>query len=389
MAKVLFQITGSIAAFKACQALSDLVKAGYDVQTVASKAALEFVGPATLEGLTGHPVLTEISTEGRRMDHIHLARSADLFVLCPATANAINRLAAGLADDLIGALFLAAERSKPYLVFPAMNHQMLQHPATQKSIETLRKWGVKVLDTGKGSLACGETGEGRLLEPEQIVRAIQKALEPQSKGRVLVTLGGTQEPIDDVRMLTNKSTGATGSAIAERLAEAGWTTVVLKARNARAPQNSNVQIQNFVTTKDLEDLLRKNLKEVAFDAVIHAAAVSDYSPPSQAGKISSQSDALHLELKKNPKLVNHIKEWSKNPKTRLVAFKLTSGEARPAIESQVANLFEKSHADFVVHNDLVSLPRRTIFFRGGNEIATLDEKELSVTLERLCAEERL
>lgn len=392
--KILFQLTGSIACFKACQAISDLMKRGYEVQVVASPSALQFVGAATLEGLTGKPVLSDLYERGHAMDHIHLAREYDVLVLCPATANTINRLAAGLADDLIGALYLAAEKNKPYLIFPAMNVQMLHHPATQHSLETLKSRGAQVLDTGAGALACGESGEGRLLEPAHIVATIERSLRSQappkhSKNRVLITYGGTAEPVDDVRVITNRSTGATGAAIADHFSRAGWQTTVLAAKGAVMPMIPPECLDSFVTTQDLKTALLNHLKTQSFDAVIHMAAVSDYSVKKQEGKIPSTAESLTLTLQKNPKLIDEIRSWSKNSSIQLVAFKLTSGLDEKAAQKKVAELFEHSHADVVVHNDLTNLDNRTVFVRGGHGAArhvhsTLD---LSQGLLELCSKE--
>jgi phosphopantothenoylcysteine decarboxylase len=167
--RVLFLLTGSIACYKACELLSRLVKRGWAVQTVASAGALRFVGEATLEGLTGRPPFTDLYRTGQVMDHIHLARWADVAVLCPATANSLNRLAAGLADDAIGALYLAWEvAAKPWLIAPAMNATMWDHPATRASRQALAAHGARLLPVGDGPLACGESGEGRLLEVADI-----------------------------------------------------------------------------------------------------------------------------------------------------------------------------------------------------------------------------
>lgn len=175
---VLFLLSGSIACYKACTAISRLAQAGATVQTVATPAALRFIGAATLEGLSGRPVFTDLFETGRALDHIALARQADLAVLCPATANTLNRLAAGLSDDPVGALFLAWElKTKPWLIAPAMNAHMWAHPATVASLEKLRAWGVQVLDPADGPHACGETGPGRLAEPDHIVAAALAALD--------------------------------------------------------------------------------------------------------------------------------------------------------------------------------------------------------------------
>lgn len=180
MPRLLFALTGSIACYKACHAISRLVQAGIEVQTIATPAALRFIGPATLEGLTGRPPLLDLWEPGRAMDHIELARWADLALVCPATANTLARLAQGLADDTLGALFLAWElKKKSWWVAPAMNHAMLAHPATQANLGTLTAMGVRVLPTAEGPQACGETGAGRLLEPDDLVVEVLAALSPR------------------------------------------------------------------------------------------------------------------------------------------------------------------------------------------------------------------
>src|SRR6185437_3888998 len=174
--KILFQLSGSIAAYKSCFVISRLVQDGHEVQTVASRGALEFVGAATLEGLTGKPVFSDVYERGRMMDHIHLSKWADLAIVCPASANTINRLAAGLADDPVGALFLSHDFKKPYLLAPAMNQQMFRHPATQASLARLGTFGVRILPTDDDHQACGDVGPGRLLDPEKVLSAIGSAL---------------------------------------------------------------------------------------------------------------------------------------------------------------------------------------------------------------------
>jgi len=176
--RILFLLTGSIACFKACELISRLAKRGVAVETVASAGALRFVGAATLEGLTGRRPFTDLYEAGRTMDHIRLARWADAALLCPATANSLNRLAAGLADDVIGALFLAWEiAGKPWLIAPAMNATMWDHPATRASRERLTGFGARILPVGAGRLACGEQGEGRLLEVDELEKHVLQALE--------------------------------------------------------------------------------------------------------------------------------------------------------------------------------------------------------------------
>jgi len=174
--KILLQVTGSIAAFKAASLASLLVEAGSEVQVVLSEGARHFIGESTFEGLTGRPVLSDLFERGRAHDHINLVGWADLLVLYPASANHITRLRTGLADDLIGCLFLADNFSKPYWIAPAMNSNMLAHPAVTEALSTLESWGCRILPTGEGRLACGEVGYGRLLEPEEVFELISEEL---------------------------------------------------------------------------------------------------------------------------------------------------------------------------------------------------------------------
>jgi phosphopantothenoylcysteine synthetase/decarboxylase len=174
--KILFQLTGSIAAYKSCSVISKLVQEGFEVQAVCTPSALQFIGQATLAGLTGRPVFTDVFESNRMMDHIHLAKWADLAIVCPASANSINKLAQGIADDAVGTLFLAYDLKKPYLIAPAMNQEMFQHPATQASIQKLQSWNVRVLPTDSGWQACGDLGPGRLLDPDMIHQEILKGL---------------------------------------------------------------------------------------------------------------------------------------------------------------------------------------------------------------------
>ncbi len=173
---ILFQLTGSIACYKACSVISRLVQEGCDVKTVCSGNALKFIGKSTLEGLTHNPVYTDTFEDRSALEHIELTKWMDLAMICPATANIINKLAAGLGDDYISTIFLAFDFSKPYLVAPAMNRNMWAHPATKRSAGILKGWGVKILGPGTGYQACGDQGAGRLLEPEAIYKEIKKCL---------------------------------------------------------------------------------------------------------------------------------------------------------------------------------------------------------------------
>ena len=211
---ILIKITGSIAAYKSAYLISKLVQDGFNVKVAVTNSALQFIGKATLEGLTNNPVYSDTFEDGNMMSHINLAKWADLTIVIPADANTINKFAAGIADNLVTSLFLAHIKSKPYLIAPAMNTNMYEHPATQSSLKKLSDWGITILPTEEGHLACGDTGKGKLLDTDKVYGFILNSLY-QKKERVLKTLGGTREWIDNVRYITNVSTGKTGIAIAE------------------------------------------------------------------------------------------------------------------------------------------------------------------------------
>jgi phosphopantothenoylcysteine decarboxylase/phosphopantothenate--cysteine ligase len=397
---IAFVLTGSVAGYKACDAISRLVQLGHRVRAVATESALRFVGTATLEGLTGQRVFTDLFEPGAALEHIEISRWADAVIVCPATANTINRFAAGLAGDLAGAVFLAHDRAKPFLMAPAMNPAMWSHPATQEAVAKLGRWGVRFVAVGAGRTACGEVGEGRLAEPADIVAAIEASLaRPLRRLRVLVTSGGTAEPIDGVRVITNLSTGRTGALIADRLARRGHEVVLLRARNSeQAPAAS--RDETFVTFSDLDRALTRILAGEAFDAVVHCAAVSDFGiadvgaagpgiPPG-TGKLASDAAPV-LRLRPNPKLIDSLRARSRNGALRIVAFKLTHGEGAEAADRAVDALFAHSGADWVVQNDLAlrggpdEFPSSIHFREGGAAIRCGTRPELAAELERILS----
>lgn len=360
--KLLFILTGSIALYKVMNVLSHFKKLNYQIKVVATQSALKFVGVSTVEGLTSEKVHVDLYENGSNMDHIHLIRWADAVVVAPATANYINKLASGVADDLASTLFLAHDFTKPWAVFPAMNTKMYQHPSTQNSIAQLKSWGVDILASASGVLACGEIGVGRLLEPDQMIQAIENLKLPATvtkpaaaavtKARkILISSGGTQEPIDDVRVITNKSSGKTAASIADQFITNGFEVTYLAAETAKLP-TLECEVVKYTSFQSLEDKLRHLLPQ-NYSTFIHAAAVSDYSVVPAEGKISSDSDELTIKLKRNPKLIDLVKKL--NPAIKLIGFKLTSTTDEKTIHDKITKLFEVSKCDVVIHNDWTSV----------------------------------
>jgi phosphopantothenoylcysteine decarboxylase/phosphopantothenate--cysteine ligase len=392
-------MSGSIACAKASALISAWVKQGHEVRVACTRSVTEFVGNATLEGFSGHPVLADTFNPGQVMDHIHLARWADLVVAAPATSNLINKLAAGIADDAVTSLWQAAYgQDKPMFIVPAMNTHMWQYPATQESVRRLQAWGVHVLPGAEGDLACGEFGAGRMLEPEDIMQHID-SMAPVGRAiqgkRILITAGGTREPIDSVRYIGNFSSGRTAATLTDALAGRGHTVTWLGADSAIRPHLA-YRTETFVTYEDLAAGLRRLLGEQSFDVVIQAAAVSDFSVDSieRDGHSSAvpqhklpSGGGINLRLKPNPKLLQTLRAWSANPAIRVIGFKLTHGVDRQQREQAIARLFGDAGANAVVHNDLDDIGPGahpyTLYTSPAASVSCVDSSELAERIDDL------
>jgi phosphopantothenoylcysteine decarboxylase/phosphopantothenate--cysteine ligase len=386
---ILLMMSGSIACAKATSLISEWVKQRHVVRVACTASASHFIGRATLEGLSGESVFDDTFAAGRAMDHIGLAQWADLVVVCPASSNLINKFAAGIADDAVSTLWQAAwGRGIPQFVVPAMNTKMWNYPATRDSVEKLRCWGAHILPTAEGDLACGEQGEGRMLEPTDILKTIDALLsfgDHRQSGSVLVTGGGTREPIDAVRYVGNHSTGRTAAGLADAFIELGLDVSWLGARSAIRPQHTCPQIE-FDSFVDLQQQLTAEVKQSHYDMIVHAAAVGDYSvqdvvsgrrpATARKGKLASGNE-LSLRLTPNPKLLNRIREDSCNPNVRVVGFKLTVGAGDEQTMAAVQRLFAAGGIDRVVHNDLRDIEmgrRRLAVYRQDPDEAPLRSK---------------
>ena len=367
---ILLLMSGSIACAKASSLISEWTKQGSKVRVACTRSVAEFIGPATLQGLGAELVFDNVFTPGHAMEHISLGKWADIIIAAPATSNLINKLSAGIADDAVATVWQAAYgQGKPMLIVPAMNTRMWRYPATRESVKRLKQWGIHVLPVGKGELACGEQGEGRMLEPPEIMHTVERllAFDRQVSGkRILITAGGTRERIDSVRYIGNMSSGRTASRLADELISAGHDVTWLGAQDAVKPDLASAMVQ-FSSFDDLAQRLQALLAENDYDAVIHAAAVSDFSVASVStgegdpldklgGKLSSASDLL-LRLKPNPKLLDRIRAWSNNPAVQVIGFKLTDTADLQQRIAAVKKQFDDSKVDAVVHNDLSDISK--------------------------------
>jgi len=400
---ILIKITGSIAAYKVGYLISKLVQNGCEVKTVVTESALNFIGRATLEGLTNNHVYCDTFESNRIMSHISLTKWADLTILVPADANTINKFSAGIADNLVTSLFLANDTEKPYLIAPAMNVAMYNHPATQSSLEKLKEWGCIVLPTEEGYLACGDEGKGKLLGPDKIYGYIISNLNQlKNKKRILITYGGTKEKIDNVRYITNLSTGTTGAEIARYFYLQGYDVTLIKTKEAEMPE-FDVKTFEYGDYSSLQQKLKKELNENEYQAVIHLAAISDYSPdnitvgnntfglPSN-DKISSENDSITITFKRNAKIIDHLKSWSLNKTVKLIGFKFANSSERDENAKIINKLFLSSKADYIVFNNFESRinDKQTyyeVIDESGNSIKASNARELAKVLEQLIREE--
>jgi len=312
---VLLGVTGGIAAYKGAELIRRLRERGAQVRVVMTAGARQFITPLTLQALSGHPVHTELLDDRAEaaMGHIELARWADALLVAPATADFIARLTQGRADDLLAAVMLACEA--PKAIAPAMNRAMWENPATRANIDVLESRGVHIFGPAPGEQACGETGPGRLLEPEDLANAVAGLFETRvlSGRRVLVTAGPTREAIDPVRYVSNHSSGRMGYAVAQAAVEAGAEVVLVSGPVSLAPPPRAQRIE--VVSAD--DMRRAVLEQVAdCDIFIAVAAVADYRPARPAGrKLKKSTEQLTLTLVRNPDILAEVAALPKAPYT--------------------------------------------------------------------------
>ena len=300
---ILLGITGGIAAYKAAELVRLLVKDGADIRVAMTEAATHFIGSATLQALSGQPVWTDLwdTRVKDAMGHIELSRDRDLIVVAPASADFMAKLAHGLADDLLSTLCIA--RRCPLMVAPAMNVEMWQNAATARNADTLRADGVQIVGPASGGQACGEMGMGRMTEPADILSDIRFFFQPkQLQGRrIVVTAGPTEEPVDPVRVLTNRSSGKMGYAVAQAAREAG-AQVTLISGPVSLPTPAGVARVDVRTAQEMFEAVKKDVRNA--DIFISAAAVADYrvrNPASQ--KIKKANGHLSLDLEENPDIL--------------------------------------------------------------------------------------
>jgi len=359
---VILGITGSIAAYKSPLIARELIKGGAKVVAAVTTAGRHFIGDAAIETVTGCSIAADLFPSQAPADtrHVDLTGSADLLLVAPATANIIGKFARGIADDMLSTMHLAFRG--PVVIAPAMNSRMLSHPAVRENISILEERGAVFVAPGEGELACGDSGTGRLAELTEIIAAVEKTLAPEGflhGKKVLVSAGGTEEPIDLVRVLTNRSSGKMGLAMARTAVDRGAEVCVVHGR-LTAPIPGGIRAVNAPTHTAMAEALEHEMKTA--DILVMAAAVSDYSVTPAEGKIKRGKDPLVLELLPTTDILQALCHPSNKGDKLVIAFSAETAEpgmVKPDDKAPLASYelralekMRKKRADFIVCNTI-------------------------------------
>lgn len=342
--KIVLAVGGGIAAYKSAELARLLIKAGHEVQVVLTASAQEFIHPLTFSTLTNRKVITELFSESSYVEHIETARDHEMLLIAPATAGILARLANGYADDFLSTMYLAF-RGKVVLA-PSMNDNMWSHPATQANLNLLQERGAKVVSPGDGFLACGTTGPGRLAEPEEIVAAITPHNDLEGE-TILITAGPTQEPIDPVRFLSNRSSGKMGYALAEEALDRGAKVILISGPVSLQPPAS-ADVVDVQTAAQMRDAVFAHLARASI--VVKCAAVADYRVANvSAGKIKKTAARLSLELDPTPDILAEL--GRKKGDRLLIGFAAETEN----LKAEAQRKLESKNCDMIVANDALSI----------------------------------
>ncbi|MBQ2897575.1 MAG: bifunctional phosphopantothenoylcysteine decarboxylase/phosphopantothenate--cysteine ligase CoaBC [Clostridia bacterium] len=376
---VVVGVTGGIAAYKSCELVSRLIKKNINTVVVMTKSATEFVSPLTFMTISKNKVITKMFDTPASFDveHISVAKQADLFVIVPATANIIGKIANGIADDFLSTTVMATKA--PVLIAPAMNTNMWQNPIVQKNVSTLKEYGYTFVNPAKGRLACGDVGEGKLADLDDIEQAIEIALcnnKDLLGKKVLVTAGATMEHIDPVRYITNPSSGKMGLCVAKAARNRG-ADVTLIAGNTEFKDLYGVEVVKVSSALEMEKEVLSRFKEC--DIVVKSAAVGDYRAKNVAqNKIKKTSDELNVELVKNPDILKGL--GNKKENQILVGFCMETEN----LEQNALKKLEDKNLDMIVANSLMA---EGAGFKSDTNIVTIYTKNKEKTQLPLMSKE--
>ncbi len=345
--KILLIICGGIAAYKSLEIIRSLKKKKFKIKTILTKSAKNFVTPLSITSLSKEKVYEDIFNieNESEMDHISLSRWADLILVCPATANTISKLSSGTADDLASTVMLAS--NKDIYLAPAMNVRMWEHPSTKENLIKLKNYGYKIIGPEIGEMACGEYGEGKMTEPNEIIKEIDSFFNNKFKNnrfKALVTAGPTQEYLDPVRFLTNKSSGKQGYAIAKSFRDNGFETTLISGETNLKPING----VKFISVKTAEEMFKETLNNLPVDVAVFSAAVADYKIKNYNDEKIKKTENLNLILEKNIDIISHISKHNKLRPKLTIGF---AAETNNLYENSLKKLEEKN-CDWIIANDV-------------------------------------
>jgi phosphopantothenoylcysteine decarboxylase/phosphopantothenate--cysteine ligase len=378
--KIVLGVAGGIACYKAVELVRLLVREGFLVQVIMTREAMNFVAPLTFQTLSGRPVATEIFslTEESEIGHINLADQAEVFVIAPATANIIGKIAGGMADDLLTTVVMATQA--PVLIAPSMNVHMLENPIFQENVRKLKRVGYTFIEPAEGYLACGYEGKGRLPEPADVVEEIHSLLKKKDLAgeRLLITAGPSHEPIDPVRYIANRSSGKMGYALARAGVRRG-AEVTLVSGPTSLPPPSRARLIRVKTAAEMRAAVMREYPRST--AVVMAAAVADYSPEKfSPRKVKKTERPLKLDLKANPDILKELGA-TKNGQV-LIGF---AAETEELIPNAKKKLREKN-LDFIVANDVTS---EASGFEADTNAATILDRQGKVEPQPLMSKDEL
>jgi phosphopantothenoylcysteine decarboxylase/phosphopantothenate--cysteine ligase len=378
--KILLIICGGISAYKSLELIRLLKKQDIEIKTILTKSAKKFVTPLSVASLSQGKVYDDLfnAENETEMDHISLSRWADVILVVPATANTISKLGAGSSDDLASTVILASD--KDVFLTPAMNVRMWEHPSTKQNLNKLKSYGYKIIGPEIGDMACGEFGQGKMTEPKEIFKTIEEyfsELKKNQKLKALVTAGPTNEYIDPVRFITNKSSGKQGYALAKSLAKRGFQTTLISG-----PTNMQIDDDiNLIEVETADEMLKATQQNLPVDVAIFSAAVADYKVKGKNNEKIKKQDHLYLELEKNIDILNYVSKHNSLRPKLVIGF---AAETNNIQENAKKKLVEKN-CDWIVANDVSN---KSIGFDSNFNEVSIFYKDKEVKNEKLMMKKK-
>jgi len=378
--KILLIICGGISAYKSLEVIRSLKKKGAKVKTILTKSAKEFVTPLSITSLSQEKVYDDLFTPENEaeMDHISLSRWSDVILVAPATANTISKLSTGSSDDLASTVMIASD--KDIFLTPAMNVRMWEHPSTKENLKKLKKFGYKIIGPEIGEMACGEFGEGKMTEPNEIVKHIENYfvnLNLGKKFKALVTAGPTREYIDPVRFITNKSSGKQGFELAKSLSRKGFKTTLISG-----PTNLKISKDiNFIRVETADQMFKETQKYLPVDVAIFSAAVSDFKIKEQKEQKIKKEDYINFNFERNIDILNYVSNHNSLRPKLVIGFAAETDDVKNNAKKK---LVEKN-CDWIVANDVSN---KSIGFDSDFNEVTIFYKDNKTNDEKLCMKKK-